>query len=110
LTVSAIDQDVTIIEFGALFQSDGRWVNGRTITGKPYTADELADWYKCPKALLKKGQSYSDPTNWSSAGELKAHKARWYFVGIDAKGRKVKGEATVECKAEIDPKKPKDPE
>ena len=34
---------------------------------------------------------------------------RWYYVGIDPKGEKVKGEAVIELKGEIDPKKPKDP-
>ncbi|MCI0741528.1 MAG: hypothetical protein L0Y72_21040 [Gemmataceae bacterium] len=110
-TVSATNGDVTIVEFGGFLWKDGKWVNdGRTLTGKPYAAAEFADWYKCPKALLKKGESYSDSTNWSSDAELRAWKTRWYFVGIDAKGKKVKGEAVIDLKAEIDPKKPKEPE
>jgi len=109
-SVSATDGDVTVIEFGAFAWKDGKWVNGGTFTGKPYSTDEFAEWYKCPKAVLKKGESFSDPTNWSSDAELRAGKMRWYFVGIDAKGKKVKGEAVIELKAEIDPKKPKDPE
>jgi hypothetical protein len=108
--VSATDTDVTIVEFGAFTWRDGKWVTTGTITGKPYTGEEFAEWYKCPKATIKKGKSYSDPTNWSSEAELKAGKTRWYFIGTDAKGNRVKGEAVVELKAEIDPKKPKDPE
>ena len=107
-TVSAIDGDVAIVEFGAFAWRDGNRVVGGSFTGKPYGALDFADWYKCSKAILKKGESYSDPTNWSSAPELKAHKARWYFVGIDAQGKRVKGEAVVEMKAEFDPPKPKD--
>jgi hypothetical protein len=106
-TVSA-DGDVTITEFGAFAWRDGKWVAGGTFTGKPYTAEEFAEWYKCPKAVLKKGESYSDPTNWNSDPELRAGKMRWYFVGVDAKGKRVKGEAVIELKGEIDPKKPKD--
>jgi uncharacterized protein (TIGR03067 family) len=109
-TVSARTGDVTILEFGALSWQDDQWVAGATITGKPYTANEFADWYKCPKAALKKGKSYSDPTNWSTDQELRAGKIRWYYLGIDDKGRRVKGEAVIELKAEIDPKKPKDVE
>jgi hypothetical protein len=109
-TVSAIESDVTIVEFGAFDWKDGKWVHGPTVTGKPFKGAEFAEWYKCPKAIVKKGESYSDPTNWGSAAELRAAKMRWYFVGIDAKGKKVKGEAVIELKAEIDPKKPKDPE
>jgi hypothetical protein len=104
-TVSATDAEVTIVEFGGFMWHDGKWVNA-----KPYTAEEFAEWYKCPKALLKKGESYSDPTNWSTDAELRAGKTRWYFVGVDSKGKRVKGEAVIELKAEIDPKKPKDPD
>ena len=74
------------------------------------TAEEFAEWYKCPKAALKKGEAVEDPTNWSTDAELRAGKTRWYFVGTDSKGKRVKGEAVIELKAEIDPKKPKDPE
>jgi hypothetical protein len=109
-TVSGIDADVTILEFGAFDWKDGKWVNGRTFTGKPYAAEEFADWYNCPNAVVKKSESRSDPRNWSSQPELRAGKMRWYYVGTDPKGNKVKGEAVIELKAEIDPKKPKDPE
>jgi len=109
-TVSATDGDVTIVEYGGFTWQDGKWISGGTITRKPYGGDEFAEWYKCPKAVLKKGESYSDPTNWFSQAELRAEKMRWYFVGFDAKGKKVKGEALIEFKAEIDPKKPVDPE
>jgi hypothetical protein len=109
-TVSATDGDVTITEFGALAWKDEKWVSGGTFTGKPYAAGEFAEWYQCPKAMLKKGKSFSDPTNWSTHTELRAGKIRWYFLGTDAKGIKVKGEAVIELKAEIDPSKPKDQE
>jgi hypothetical protein len=54
--------------------------------------------------------SHAGPPNWSTAAELRADKTRWYFVAIDGKGRRVKGEAVIGLKAEVDPKKPKDPE
>jgi hypothetical protein len=107
-TVSPTDGDVTIVEFGGFAWVDGKWVPGGTLGGKPYGTEEFAEWYKSPKGLLKKGESYSDPTNWSTDAELRAGKLRWYFIGVDAKGKKVKGEAVIELKAEIDPKKPKD--
>jgi hypothetical protein len=109
-TVAATEGDVTIVEFGAFAWKEGKWVNGATFTGKPYAAEEFAEWYKCPKALLKKGVPVSDPTNWSSDPELRAGKMRWYFVGVDAKGTRVKGEGVIELKPEIDPKKPRDPD
>lgn len=109
-TVSSLGGDVTVVEFGAFMWQDGKWVGGGSFTGKPYTAAEFAEWYQCPKAVLKKGEAYTDPTNWSTDAELRAGKVRWYFVGTDAKGKRVKGEAVIELKAEIDPEKPKDPE
>jgi hypothetical protein len=109
-TVTAVDDDVTIEEFGVFWFVDGKWVNGMSITGKPYGAAEFAEWYTCENAKIPKGKSFADPTNWSSGNELFAHESRWYYIGIDSKGRRVKGEAIVEHKAEIDPKKPKDPE
>jgi hypothetical protein len=108
-TVSAIESDVTIVEFGAFTWINGKWINGRTLNLEPYTSKEFEEWYKCPKAVLKKGKSYSDPTNWSTDGALNARKIRWYFVGIDASGKRVRGEAVIETKGEIDPKKPVDP-
>lgn len=108
-TVSATDGPVTIEQFGGFVWQDGKWVAG-TVTGKPFTAEQFAEWYSCPKGVLKADKAYSDPTNWDSRPELKAGKTRWYFIGTDAKGRRVRGDAVVELKGEIDPKKPKDPE
>jgi hypothetical protein len=109
-TVSTIKTDVTIVEFGGFTWEKGKWVAGRSFTGKPFTGEDFAGWYKCPKSILKRVESYSDPTNWSTAEELVAGKTRWYFVGVDDNGKRVKGEAVIELKSEIDPKKPKDPE
>lgn len=107
-TVTATAGDVTIVEFGAFVLQNDKWVNGGTITGKPYGRDEFAEWYKCPKAVLKKGESFSDPTNWSTDDELRGGKARWYYIGVDANGKRVKGEAVIVQEAKIDPKKPTD--
>jgi hypothetical protein len=109
-TVASTGDDVTIVEFGGFYWVEGKWVGGGSITGKPYTGKEFADWYKCPNAVLKKGKDCSDPTNWSTAPELVGGRCRWYFIGLDKNGRRVKGEAVIELKAEIDPKKPKDPD
>jgi len=107
-TVSAATE-VTIVEFGGFAWQEGKWVVAGSFTGKPYAAEEFAEWYRCPNAILKPGTLYSDPTNWSTAPELKAGKTRWYFIGVDGQGRRVKGEAIIELKAAIDPNKPEDP-
>ncbi|MBA4192725.1 MAG: hypothetical protein C0467_32570 [Planctomycetaceae bacterium] len=108
-TVTATESDLIIVEFGGFAWQDGKWVPS-SINGKPFTGEDFAEWYKCPKAVLKKGEAYSDPTNWSNAPELMAGKTRWYFIGVDGKGKRFKGEAVIELKGDIDPKLPKDPE
>lgn len=108
-TVSAIESEVRIVAFGGFVWEGGKWVF-RSLTGKPYTENNFAEWYSCPKAVMKPRKFYTDPTNWSSDPELRAGKTRWFFIGIDAKGKRVKGEAVIELRAEIDPKNPKDKE
>jgi hypothetical protein len=108
-TVTSTGGDVKVIEFGGFSWQDGKWVLAN-FNGRPFSSTEFAEWYSCPGALIKKGQSYADPTNWASANELTACKGRAYYIGIDSKGRRVKGEAIIEQKGEVDPKRPKDKE
>jgi hypothetical protein len=105
-TVSAVDSDVQIVEFGAFYHDGRQWVHGGTFTGRPYAAQEFTEWYSCPDAILKKAESYPDPTNWFSGPTLRDGKVRWYYVGIDTTGRRVKGEAVINLKGEIDPNRP----
>lgn len=100
-TVSATDGDVRVVEFGAFYRNGDKWVPGPTFTGKPYAAKEFSEWYACPDALLKKGQSYSDPNNWNTGQALRAGTMRWYFVGLDSKGQRVKGEAAINLEADV---------
>jgi hypothetical protein len=106
-SVSPTDSDVKLTEFGAYGWQDGRWVFAN-FTRKPFSSKDFADWYSCPDAALKKGTIYSDPKNWATSSVLRAGKARWYYVGLDANGRRVKGDAVIEEKGEVDPAKPGD--
>jgi hypothetical protein len=106
-TVRAPDGDVKLTEFGAYWQSGRTWVFN-TITGKPFTPKDFADWYSCPGAALRKGKDYTDPNNCVTGGAVQASKSRWYYIGVDGSGRRVKGEAVSEEKGEIDPKRPTD--
>jgi hypothetical protein len=106
-TVRATDSDVKLTEFGAYSWVGGEWVFN-TITGKPFTPKDFTDWYSCPGAALKKGKDYTDPNNWVTGNVLLASKSRWYYIGVDASGRRVKGAAVSEQKGEIDPKRPTD--
>ena len=105
-TVTSTGQEVKILEFGAYVWHEGKWVFAN-FSGKPFSPRDFAEWYSCPDGVIKQGNAYSDPTNWGSAPELAARKTRWYYIGIDGKGRRVKGEAVMELKGEIGAKRPK---
>lgn len=101
-TVSAIDEDIEILEFGAFdLDNDGKWIQSTTIYQRPFNSKDFADWYSCPGAIIAKGESVTDPTNWSGNDILKGNKVKWYYIGRNSKGQKVKGESTVECLAEL---------
>lgn len=106
-TVTAKNSDVRIVEFGAFIWTGEEWFLGN-YTGKPFGAKEFADWYGCADAVIKKGGSCSDAKNWGSAELLRSMKSRWYFVGINEAGERVRGDAVVEELAEMDPKNPKE--
>jgi hypothetical protein len=91
---------VTIEEFGCFVWQDGRW-KFSTMTGKPFTPADFADWYSCPGALLESGKAYQDPRNWEGSTVLQADQTKWYFIGRTADGTRVKGEAVIEMLGEI---------
>lgn len=93
-SVQTISGSVKIEEFGAFAWENGRWVFSN-FTGKPYSAADFADWYSCPNATLLPGRLCSDGYNWSGRRTLEPGKTRWYFIGVDAKGKRVKGEAVI---------------
>jgi hypothetical protein len=94
-SVTAAGEPVTVTEFGAFSWFEGRWVFAN-FTGAPFTADDFADWYSCPGAKVTPGRTFTDPTNWGGDEALRPGKALWYFVGVTADGRRVKGEAMIE--------------
>ena len=104
--MSAPNSTVRITEFGAFVWREGKWAQAGSFTGRPYNAQDFAEWYSCPNAVLEPKKTYVDPTNWSSDPELRSGRMRSYFIGVDEKGRRVKGEAVIELKGEIDPKRP----
>jgi hypothetical protein len=105
-TVQAIDSDVRVTEFGAYGLVGRKWLFGN-YTGKPFDAADFAEWYCCPDAFARKGKDYTDTENWSANSQLIAGTSRSYYIGVDAIGRRVKGEAIVERSAEIDPRRPR---
>ena len=95
ISVAATGTPVTIEEFGALGWVDGGWVF-RDEQHKTYSAKEFADKYTCSKALVLAGKVYTCDDNWSGADKLRPYRCKWYFIGTDERGRRVKGEAIIE--------------
>jgi hypothetical protein len=99
-SVKTLGGPLTIQEFGSFSWFHGQWVF-TNYTHKPFTAANFAGWYSCPDARLVPGQTFSDTSNWSAGNEVKASKARWYYIATNDKGERVKGEAVIEQLGEI---------
>ena len=99
-TVRSTGAPVSIQEFGSLMDENGRWVLGN-VTKKFFTQNDFAEWYSCPEGLVTSGNEFSDPSNWVGNNCLRPGQVKWFYVGIDDKGKRVKGEAVVEQLAEL---------
>ncbi|MHB0997987.1 MAG: hypothetical protein ACYC27_01980 [Armatimonadota bacterium] len=93
-TVKALHEDTVITEFGAFSWYKGQWIFG-TIYRRPFNAEEFAEWYSCPNAVIHKDESFSDPLNYSGNDVLVSSKAKWYYIGVTKSGKRVKGEAEI---------------
>ncbi len=103
-TVSSIVGPVKIIEFGYFVERNGRWeVPYGVEVPYAYTSSDFAKKYDCPGSELRPGESYSDVSNRSVIDCVPEQLVRWYFIGLDAKGNRVKGEADVKLLAERAP-------
>lgn len=94
-SVAATGAPVTIEEFGALCWVNGEWVF-RDENHKTFSAKQFIDQYTCPKAKVLSGKTYTCEDNWSGADQLRPYRCKWYFIGTDERGRRVKGEAIIE--------------
>ena len=94
-TVAARSGQIVIEEFGSFTWRKGQWVFSN-YTEKPFTAEDFSDWYNCPGATLTVGDRFSDHTNWSGNDILRTDKTKWYFIGRNETGTRVKGEAVIE--------------
>jgi hypothetical protein len=90
--------DLEIIEFSAYSWVDGKWVS-KTVYGRPFNNEEFAKWYSCENGILKDGQTYSDPDNWSGKSDnpnaIEHTKGVWYYIGKDQNGKQFLGYAFV---------------
>jgi len=95
---------VTIIEFGYFVERNGQWeFSLGSEVPCTYTSNDFAERYDCPSSELLPGESYSDARNRSIIDCVPEQLVKWYFIGMDAEGNRVKGEATVKLLTELDP-------
>lgn len=88
-TVSPIEEDLEIIEFGSYSRYNNEWVL-TTIYGRPFNREEFIKWYECEDGILKVGTSYSDKDNWiGKTNKLTGKEIRglWYFIGKNKKDK-----------------------
>lgn len=94
-----------VVEFGAFVWTGGQW-QFSTFTGRPFTAADFADWYGCPLALVEPWATCTDPSNWSAGATLRASKTKWYYIAVDAAGKRYKGECVLNELAELATSRP----
>jgi hypothetical protein len=94
-TVRSLGGAITVQEFGCFAWHNERWVFSN-FTGAAFSSQDFAEWYSCPGAKLAPERPVSDPTNWTGANELRLGRMKWYFIGLDETGRRVKGEGIIE--------------
>ena len=93
-TVSSTVGPVKIVEYGFLLERNGRWTDETGIRSE-YTAKEFAENFGCPDARLLPGKSYTNEWNRSISDNRPEQAGKWYFIGLDAEGNRVKGEANI---------------
>ena len=85
---------VTIVEYGFFLERNGRWTDETGIRSK-YTANDFEMYFGSPDAKLLPGNSYTNEWNRSNSDNIPEQVGKWYFIGLDSKGNRVKGEANI---------------
>jgi hypothetical protein len=93
-TVSSTVGPVKIVEYGFFLERNGRWTDDTGIQSK-YTANDFEKNFDSPGAELLPGKSYTNEWNRSISDNRPEQAGKWYFIGVDAEGNRVKGEANI---------------
>ncbi len=101
--VSAVDRPVTITQFGILAWDGAKWIlppdQSRYNSGL-LDQRTFVEWYSCPRARIEPGKPAVDPQNWAGSHERISFQQQWFFIGVDADGKRCKGEAVVQLLAD----------
>ncbi len=103
-TVSSMVGPVRIVEFGYFVERNEQWElpYGNEVPFT-FTSSDFAKMYDCPNSELRPGESYTDVRNRSVIDCVPEQVVKWYFIGLDAKDNRVKGEANVKLLADRAP-------
>lgn len=91
---------VTIVQYGYFLQNDGHWYLAYGEEG--FSGEDFAKRFGCPDATMRAGTTYTNEFTRSTPDRGPEQTARWYFIGVDAEGNRVKGEATVTLRGNPD--------
>lgn len=100
-SVTSPNYDAKIIEFGCYNYIKGKWKLGN-LSKKPYGAERFEIWYSskdengswkfCTDALLKKGVTYTDVSNYSVKDKnLVERRGFWYYIAEKNDGSLIMG-------------------
>lgn len=83
-----VDTGATIDRWGVLERDGFRWKHSS------FSQADFAEAFNCPKGILEPGRTYT----YETAHEIGVMpgKVKWYFIAVDAEGKRKKGEAIVE--------------
>ena len=90
-SVMSLNEEMTIVEFGAYLFYNKQW-NLRT-TMYPKKFDKLFD---TKKGQLKKGQPYTWKDNWRTGNKIFGGWAMWYFIAENETGERFYGVGKLE--------------
>lgn len=93
-TVQSTVGPVKIVEYGYLVEEDGHWTSAWNVQDK-YSAKDFAELFGCPEAQVQTDQVYTNEWNQSGLNTGPEQMGKWYFIGEDAQGNRVKGEADI---------------
>ncbi len=100
-SVSSPKFDAKILEFGTYNYIKDKWILG-TVIHKPYGPERFEIWYSkknndgswqfCKDAILKKGEIYTDASNYSiKNANLVERNGLWYYIAEDPNGKMIMG-------------------
>jgi hypothetical protein len=96
-TVTSLRGPVTIVEYGYFIERNEQWELPYSVeVPDAFTSSDFEEMYDCPNSELKPGESYTNAESRSVMDCVPEQRVRWYFIGVDRQGHRVKGETIIQ--------------